>query len=232
MVNDTILKAAAGEAEQHYFDALSEKYPEDHGFSLRFEKKMAKIIRRANAPVRYRIGRIAVAAVLALVMLFGALVAFSPKVRADVVSWMKRTFKEFTSYIDDDKKDQEAGTDRTEYAYQLGWIPEGYRLVTELPNTTGGTYIFDNEQSYILQFNYLYTKQSGATGAFIKTEGYTRTTGFVHGIPAEIYLTDKENESNVIVWQDPKQGVMFQIFAKESRERLIEMAESVFIKES
>jgi len=222
MLTDAKLRAAAADAEQYFLSYLSERYTEPHVFSSRFEKKMSKLIRRANSPVRHQITRWAVAAVLAIAILFGTLFAFSPEVRADVIRWFKSTFEEFFSYTNEGTNEQ------TRHDYHLGNIPDGYREVTVIDTKDGKKYLYASKSGHILQFSYAYGARTN--GRFIKVEDYTKITGTVNDLTADIYLTEKENETNVIIWRDLESDVLFAIFMKADKDILIELAESVQVK--
>ena len=232
MVTDAALKAAAADAEQHFLSFLSANHAETHMFSPGFEKKMGKLIRRAKAPIRYRIVRIAVTAVLAIALLFGALFAFSPEVRADMIRWIKDTYKEFTTYISGSLNAME-GTDETKKpVYCLGVIPDGYREVTVIDKQDGKTYIYAQDSGPMLHFDYSYAKNNGANTHCINLEGYTQTTGSVNGFTAEIFLTENSNEGNAIIWQDTESDILFIISAKVDKDALIDLAKTVRILEN
>lgn len=97
MLTDAILREATAEAERFLLSIVPED-GEPHVFSKRFERKMQKLIRRANHPIRYQVMRTAAAVALAIVTLFGAVMAVSPEARAAVVGWVKSTFHEFFEY--------------------------------------------------------------------------------------------------------------------------------------
>lgn len=62
---------------------------------------------------------------------------------------------------------------------------------------------------------------------FIETDNYEKYTDVVNGLRADIYLATKENETNIIVWQDPNADVLLHVFAMADRVELIEIAETV-----
>ena len=228
MVTEAMLQTAAIEAENYFVSALPVDNAQPHVFSRRFEKKIEKLIRRVKRPVRYKVLRSAAAVVLAIMTLFGALFAFSPEVRADVIRWLKDTFKEFTTYTNTGATEGTAEIEK--HKYQLGMIPEGYRELTVIDQADGQTYIYFNESGLLLQF--VYSLGEREESLFIKTEGFTQTTVSVNGITADFYLTANEKETNAIIWHNPKTGVLFQIYAKEDKDILIKLAESVQVKES
>ena len=90
MLSDEILKEATADVVRFRLS----QYPEEempHTFSKAFEKRMKKIIKRADHPVRHHIMRVAAILVITITVLFGALLAASPEVRAGTLDWIKFT---------------------------------------------------------------------------------------------------------------------------------------------
>ena len=232
MLTDAILKEATAEAERFLLSIVPED-SEPHVFSKRFERKMQKLIRRANHPIRYQVMRTAAAVALAIVTLFGAVMAVSPEARAVVVGWVKSAFLEFIEYsstglntnenTDDTANNQ--GNEQIKYEYYLSVIPEGYRELTVEDRPDGKTYLYINDLGKILQFTYSYGAENSSL--FVKTEDYVQHTSFVNNLPADIYISLKENETSVIIWQDLQGRVIFEIFAISDQTGLIEIAETV-----
>lgn len=210
MLTDVILSEAAAEAER-FLLAIVPDDGEPHVFSKRFERKMQKLVRRANHPIRYQIMRTAAAVALAIVTLFGAVMAVSPEARAAVIGWIKETFGAYTHYESDDATTGDIKIDPVKYEYHFSVIPEGYIELMSKDIPGGKQYLYVNDLGDILQFVYTYEMDSG--NLFVKTGDCERYSGFVNNLPADIYVTPKENETNAIIWQDTQEGVMFEIHA-------------------
>lgn len=235
MLTDAILKEATAEAERFRLSIVPED-GEPHVFSKRFERKMQKLIRRADHPVRYRVMRVAAAVALAIVTLFGAVMAVSPEARAAVVGWVKSAFYEFFEYSNEAPNTNNTPTNENndannptsepvKYEYCLSVIPEGYRELKAADRADGKTYLYISEAGKILQFTYAYGAEN--SNLFIKTEDYEQHSAFVNNLPADIYIALKENETSVIVWQDSQKSVIFEIFAMADQPELIKIAETV-----
>ena len=224
MLTDAILKEATAEAERFRLSIVPED-GEPHVFSKRFERKMQKLIRRADHPVRYRVMRVAAAVALAIVTLFGAVMAVSPEARAAVIGWIKETFGVYTHYSSDDTTPEDTNTDPVQYEYHFSEIPEGYMelMVEDIPG--GKAYLFANDSGNILHFTYTYDPENNSL--FVRTDNYEHHTGFVSNLPADIYIALKENETSVIIWQDLQEGVIFEIHALADQIGLTALAESV-----
>lgn len=230
MLTDAILREAAAEAERFRLSSVPED-GEPHLFSKRFERKMQKLIRRANHPIRYQVMRIAAAVVLVIATLFGAVMAVSPEARAAVVGWIKETFGVYAQYSNDHVQGNDDTTSNnnnpktTRAEYHLAVVPEGYRELTVVDKIDGKAYVYTNDAGEILQFVYTYGVENSSL--FAKTEEYMPYSGFVNEWSADIYIADNETETSGIVWQDVSEDVLFQISAIADKEELIEIAKTV-----
>lgn len=95
MITDEMMAQAASELA----DAINESLPAPsectHQFSPRFEKKMKRLIRRANHPTIYRALR-SVASILLVIMIgFGSTLAVSAEAREIVFGWVKQQYENF-----------------------------------------------------------------------------------------------------------------------------------------
>lgn len=227
MLTDAMLREAAAEAARFLLSLEPEEDGEPHVFSKRFERKMEKLFRRVNHPVRYQVMRAAATIVLVIATLFGAVMAFSPEARAAVVGWVKSAFYEFFEYSNhaSDANMNSSANEQTVYEYRLSVVPDGYRELKLIERKDGKGYLYADEMGRILQFTYTYGGES--SGLFTRTEEYIQHTDYVHEWLADVYIALKKNESSVIVWQDPDANVLFQIFAAADQNELIEIAETV-----
>lgn len=228
MLTDAILKEATAEAERFLLSIVPED-SEPHVFSKRFERKMQKLIRRANHPIRYQVMRTAAAVALAIVTLFGAVMAVSPEARAAVIGWVKSAFYEFFEYSNQNSQTNGASSntdgDAVKYEYHLSVAPEGYWEWRAVEKVDGNIQLYLNNAGDVLQFSYSYGDIFSSK--FVKAENYEQHSAFVNGHRADIYISLKENEASGIVWQDINGNVIFQISAIADKEVLIKIAETV-----
>ena len=216
MITDETLRAAAEEVAMAMLNNISK---ETHSFSARFEKKMQRLLRRAKHPVFYQVMRYAAVIVLAVTVLFGAVFAVSPTVRAAVIGWVQSVFHEFFEYAP-----QETVTPDVEYEYYLPDSFDDYSLMTTIDEQEGETYIFVDKQGNILRFTYTY---SGDTGMFVDTENNDVYKGIVGSLPADICISKNTADANVIVWQDPESKVLLVISAYADKDEMVKIAEKV-----
>ena len=235
MLTDAMLREAAAEVERFLLSTVPEE-GESHVFSKRFERRISKLIRRANHPIRYKVMRAAAVVVLVIATLFGTVMAVSPEARAAVVGWVKSAFYEFFEYSNEAPNTNNTPTDENndannptsepvKYEYCLSVVPEGYRELRIVDRPDGRTYLYVNESGNILQFSYTYGTVDHST--FIEIAKYKHSTVTVHGISADVYVAVKLDETNVIVWQDINSNVLFRIHAYFDQAGLIKLAEGV-----
>lgn len=219
MIPDVLLREAAAEAEEFLLSHLPETQ-QPHVFSKRFERKIKKLISRAKHPVRYQVMRYAAAVLLAIMTLFGAVLAVSPEARAAVIGWVRSTFYEFFEYSNGSNDPSTAG-----YDYILRNDPDGYTQLNTIEKENGKIYLYVSDSGDILQFTY--THGASSDGLFIEAENYILSSASINGLAADIYIAKNENESSVIVWQSEEEKVLFHILANADSEALIKLAESV-----
>lgn len=219
MISDALLREAAAEAEVCLLANLPEIQP--HEFSTEFERKMKRLISRANHPIRHQVLRYAAAVLLAVLTLFGAVMAVSPEARAAVFGWVKNTFYAFVEYSSSGTGTQEKSD------YCLTFLPDGYELVDVIEKTNKQIFLYADDSDHGLKFGYSYPPENGAGAIVLFVEGYREYSGFVHGMKADIYISDNENESNAIVWCDEETGALLQVHAFADLETLVELAENV-----
>lgn len=218
MITDAMLREAAAEAERFMLAHLPE-IQEPHVFSKRFERKMQKLLARAKHPIRYQVVRYVAAVLLAIIMLFGTVLAVSPEVRATVFGWVRSTFYEYFQY------ESENTPNSTREEYKLAIAPDGYNLLNEIERANGKMYLYVDDSGYILQFAYEYG--GNRSNVFVATEKFEQYSSNIHGLHADVYIATEDDETSVIVWEDVDSDLLFYIFAKVDKDKLISMAETV-----
>lgn len=221
MISDEMLKEAAKDVNMALFGSLPDPEENEHIFSKRFEKKMKKLIRKTDHPVRYRIIQSSIAAVLALVMALGSVLAVSPSARAAVVNWLKETVGSWTHYIFTPGNVQIGH----EAAYELTSLPNGYTLTAGKEDATGQSYVFTNEVGQILQFTYIIG--GNQSDLYLETETCQFETVQYGSITVDVYIANNQGKSNTIVWE--KNDVLFTISAFMEQNELIELIDHVHL---
>ena len=216
MITDETLRAAAEEVAMAMLNNIPK---ETHSFSARFEKKMQRLLRRAKHPVFYQVMRYAAVIVLAVTVLFGAVFAVSPTVRAAVIGWVQSVFHEFYKYTS-----EETTPPDVEYEYYLPESFDDYSLLTTIDEIDGKTYIYASTTGMMLQFSYVY---GGKTSMYVNSDNMERFGTVVGELAADVYISKTGTETNVIVWQDPSNDVLLVLSAFADKEELPQLAEKV-----
>lgn len=221
----TTLKAALQEA---YFVELEElpseeELSEDEAltFSSAFERKMKKLIRRADHPIRYRIAQIAACLLLAALLSGCTVLAVSPEARAAFVGWMRETYETWFVY-------RYAGEDKAiseDVVYRPTWLPEGYlqAFVPELSDQVNVLYTNGDGPMII----FAYSSSSSALTLHIQGDTAVLSRVTVNGIPADFYLEEDGIHSNCLVWENSQNDIIYWIVANLPKDTIIKIAESV-----
>ncbi len=221
MITDEMLQKAAHEAALKLNSNLPKPSECKHEFSKKFERKMQKIVRRTRHPYVYRTLQTAACLLLIATLSFGSVLVVSAEARAAVWGWVKETYEQFIVYF----VEGESVSSRSKVKYQMAWIPEGYSFQQELEDPFGKTILYSNANSQRLTFSYL--EQSKDTVVSAEGVEYIQHHPVVNGVMADVYLAPDENESNAIVWVEPKTETLLYITGYVTEEDLIQMAESV-----
>lgn len=216
VITDDMLQVAAEEVAMAMLRSIPE---EPHSFSARFEKKMQRLLRRAKHPVFYQVMRYAAVIVLAVTVLFGAVFAVSPTVRAAVIGWVQSVFHEFYKY-----SSEETTPPDVEYEYYLPESFDDYSLLTTIDEIDGKTYIYASTTGMMLQFSYVY---GGKTSMYVNSDNMERFGTVVGELAADVYISKTGTETNVIVWQDPSNDALLVLSAFADKEELPQLAEKV-----
>ena len=224
----TTLKAALQEA---YFMELEEipseeKLSEDEAltFSSAFERKMKKLIRRADHPIRYRVAQAAACLLLAALLSGCTVPAVSPEARAAFVGWVREVYEGWFVYHYIGK--EQAVPENVVFCPT--WMPDGYELIVEPENRAHMIAIYENPEEDIILFN-----------CYMNTESMNLQIGedtqlidaYVSNIPADLYIDNTSGAVNHLVWEDENKQRIFWITSTLDGETMVKIAESVEAQE-
>lgn len=213
---DGLLRQVLLDADGQEYGDMMELLPE-HDFSPDFERKMKKLIRRANHPIRHRVAQAAACFLLAALLSGCTVLAISPEARAAFVGWVREVSEGWFVY-------HYTGEDQaipSDMVYRPTWIPEGYHETTVHEDDTGTTIIYENEE-YLLLFKCIMDIDAGAV--YIGSDNIQNVK--IGDSLADLYIDPKENAASAIVWTD-ENGNLFWIHGNLSGDELIKMAESI-----
>lgn len=223
----TTLKAALQEA---YFMELEELpseeiLSEDEAltFSPAFERKMKKLIHRADHPIRYRIAQAAACLLLVARMSGCTVLAVSPEEWAAFVGWVREIYGTYVEYR---YTGENQDIPQNMRYYRPTWIPEGYQKTT-VDERTSKTYIYYENKDKLLIF--CCTMDADASTLHVAS-GNNDILDIqnvkIGDSSADLYIDPKEDAASGIVWINDN-GTLFWIHGQLTGDELIKMAESV-----
>ena len=221
MISDERLREAARQAEKNLLASLPEPEDCEATFSPEFERKMKKLIRRTDHPIRYWVQK-AVACILLVILLGGgSVLALSTEARAAFVGWVREVYETWFVY-------NYEGTDREfpeDNVFYPAWIPDGYYELKRSVSDDKVSIINENGEGYILSFTY--TRNRESVNVYSENQETDVQTAVVGNTPADLYLDQREGNTNTLIWNDEEKGVIFVISAHCSGEELVEIAENI-----
>lgn len=228
---DEELRLALEEYDEVILASLPEPSQCDHQFSPRFERKMRTLCRRAKHPVAYQTLRRVACVLLALLALFGSIMAFNSEARAAVLDWIKKAVGMGTGYSYEGE--QPPSTEERK-RYQLGWMPEGYTFVDTLTSELRESVVYYGESPKMMQFTYIHGEKKyfsdNASPLYIDTSSCDAKKVSLKSGTADVYLEREPGKNNAIVWTNAEKNVLFCITAPCSEQELIKMAENIVEK--
>ena len=216
---DNLARRVILDAARQEYGSLMAEMPE-HDFSPAFKKKMRRLLRRGNHPLRHRILQTAACLVLAALLSGCAVLAVSPEARTALAGWIRELRQEWFSYH---YAGELADTPRNT-VYAPAWLPADYR---EVKAPEPGTFV-----------HALYEGENGALLSFSYQVGLKRTTFHVvwdntmvqqvtvAGSEADLYR-NTAGDTNVLVWTNEAAGIVFWLAGQLTGEELVQMAESL-----
>ena len=222
MISDERLREAARKVEESMLASLPEPEECEATFSPEFERKMERLLHRADHPIRKRIMKAVACFLLAVLVGGGSVLTFSLEARATFVTWVKEVYETHFVYRLF-QSDQESSSNSV---YRPTWVPLDFEMISETILDSASTIVYKNDANEIVVF----TCFQDAGSATFQIEGdhiESCSQVFINGISADMYLDSEEGESNVIIWADEGEGTMFRISAPFGENELVRMAESI-----
>ena len=225
MISDEQLREAARKVEESMLASLPEPEECEATFSPEFERKMEKLLRRVEHPIRKRIMKAVACLLLVFLVGGGSVLTFSVEARATFVGWVREVYEMYFSY-------HYTGEDKLapqDIIYCPTWLPSGYEIVSE-NDTEFPIYIFyENALGDLITFSCFTNVESMEIQ--IDRDQIEVQSVLVGDIMASLYVEQDKDDANILIWPDDEKGVIFSITAALDSEDLIKIAESVQPKE-
>lgn len=223
MISDERLREAARKAEDSFLASLPEPEDCEATFSPEFERKMKKLIRRTDHPIRYRIMKAVACFLLVVLIGGGSVLTFSVEARAAFVGWVREAYDTwFVYHYSDATQETPQNT-----IYRPTWIPNDYEEEHELGQLNRVSVIYKNSDGNMLVFSYSYDPSSIAL--YVDHEYKHVEQVEIGNNYADLYMDQREGAANEIVWTDSETGTFFLISAPLSDIELLKIAESITV---
>lgn len=221
MITEEMMAAAAAEMNEAMLRSLPD--PEDchHTFSAKFEKKMKRVIYRADHPLQIRILQRVASVILVLFLCFATIMAISPTVRASVFGWIREQYESFIAYY----FVNESCNKNPNAEYYIDCLDTEYTLVHSSVEGNIHHQIYEDINGMCLDFTYAtnYTHNI----FYIELDHYEVHPVSINGRAGDLYVSNDESEKNSIIWCDVESQIMFYIAASIEPELLVSFAEKM-----
>ena len=228
MITDEMLCAAAGTSLEAYVSYLEADYDpsNQHVFSVEFEKKMRKLIRKARHPVFYQVAKRVAVILLAVLFSAGVWLSVDTQARATFFGWIREVYEAHIVY----RFTGEKSTDDIPH-YALGWLPEGYEEVSTVSDNdmTDILYINANNSEEGLIFSY-YRVHSGVSLEILEPVGESHEV-LICGLPGYFYSAAEAGSANDLIWVDEERKIVFSLSSFLPENDMLHIAESIFLEE-
>lgn len=198
--------------------------PEDcpHTFSLPFQAKMAKLLRRHKRAPALRAMRRVACLMLVCLLGSGVFLTTNAQAREAFFGWVSEQVESARRYfhVGDPLFSEKV------VRYEID-VPAEYSLLEEESTAAMFHQFYVNDSGEYIDFTYQYETENTGNEAFIVDQNTERKFVTVHGTSADLYLSLDENASSTIIWTDPSTGALIDVTAFLGEDALISLAESV-----
>lgn len=221
MISDERLREAARQAEENLLASLPKPEECEATFSPEYKRKMKKLARRTDHPVRYWVQKAVACILLTILIGGGSVLAFNTEARAAFVGWVREVYETWFVYRFEGESSNVIGDTQ----YRPTWLPEGYSqtLVPELDDQVNVLYTNDVGNMII----FAYSNSSSSLALYTQGDTTKSTKVMVKGVPADLYLEEDDAHSNCLVWENPQNSIIYWIVANLPEDTIIQIAESV-----
>ena len=221
MISDERLREAARQAEKNLLASLPEPEDCEATFSPEFKRKMKQLVCRTDHPVRYWVQKAVACILLTILIGGGSVLTFSAEARAVFVGWVREVYETWFVY-NYEGADREIPDDNVFYP---AWIPDGYYELNRSISDDKVSIIYENGEGYLLSFTY--TRNRESVSVYSENQETDVQTVVVGNTLADLYLDQREGNTNTLIWNDEEKGVIFVISAHCSGEELVDIAENI-----
>lgn len=224
MMTDEMLYRAAKQVNTAIVEHWEQHEVEEHSFSLRFERRIRRLTRKANNPQLYRfLNKVACLLLTALVS-FATVMTFDVEARAAFTRWIRKVYEDSIVYEFFGEKAETASLD-----YRVTWVPEGFELVDEYESDTIYSAIYQKRENiqevFVIEWSCV---EDGDNIALVTYgEEYQCEDIKVNGDRGNFYQSLSGNDSNVLIWVNEQEMIEYHINSYLPFEQMLKIAESI-----
>lgn len=222
MISEDALRRAAREADRALADSLPDPADCAHTFSPKFQRRMARLIRRHRHKGLYRGLRRAACVLLAVLLGGTVFLSTNAQAREAFFGWVREQVEGAQRYFH-----QGNVTSASEIVrYQID-VPEGYWLEDSLEAEGYFDYYYVNDDGDSIEFTYQYETEAAGGELYVDDRETEKKQVMVCGTPGELYLSNEEEMSNTVIWMDQSTGALIDVTAFLDEDALLDLAETV-----
>lgn len=224
MISDERLREAARKAEESFLASLPEPEDCEATFSPEFERKMKKLIRRTDHPIRHRLMKAVACFLLVVLVGGGSVLTFSVEARATFAGWVRDVYHSYETWFSYHYTG-ENNTISEDISYHPTWIPQDYAEVEVIDMVNQTIILYENTVGLSMVFGYSSNPES--INVYVGKTNVQTERVLIGNIPADLYLDQSEDETNILTWVDSSTDTILWIVAQLDVDDLIKIAESV-----
>lgn len=225
MISDERLREAARQAEKNLLASLPKPEDCEATFSPKFKRKMKKLVRRTDHPIRYWVQKAVACILLTILIGGGSVLALSTEARAAFVGWVREIYETWFVY----HFEGDGNTLPEETQYRPTWLPEGYSQTSVPESDDQVNVLYTNDVGHMIIF--AYSNSSSSLTLYTQGDAAETTKVIVKDIPADFYLEEDGTHSNCLVWENSQNNIIFWIVANLPKDTIIKIAESVEVQQ-
>lgn len=222
MIPEDALRRAAREADRALADSLPDPADCPHTFSPKFQRRMARLIRRHRHKGLYRGLRRAACVLLAVLLGGTVFLSTNAQAREAFFGWVREQVEGAQRYFH-----QGNVTSASEIVHYQIDIPEGYWLEDSLEAEGYFDYYYVNDDGDSIEFTYQYETEAAGGELYVDDRETEKKQVMVCGTPGELYLSNEEEMSNTVIWMDQSTGALIDVTAFLDEDALLDLAETV-----
>lgn len=227
---DEALRNAAALVRQSMLSSLNEEKVSEHVFPDDFLKSIREEARQSEKKHRHdgELLRRCIAAVLSVVVGLTLFFAINTEARAAAVQWIKKVFVRQTifSFLQEDTY--------VPLDFQLLWLPDGVEMIdetqTELTHSQFYQDLENPKNGFVIQCGSM--DSQGELTIVHGDANYDIRTVEVNGLSGELYISNDADISNVLVWFDESNRVVFTVDSTLTPDVILHIAENVKLGKS